>query len=339
MAKEKITYDGLQRELKNKTYHPVYLLMGDESYYIDRISNFISDNILTETEKEFNQTVVYGSDISIGTVINMAKRYPMMAEHQVIIVKEAQQIKDIDRLSYYTEHPLSSTILVLCYKNGSADRRKKWVSSIDKIGVVFESKKINTSKLPAFITSYLHYKKIAINVKSVELLAASIGTDLNRMVGELDKLILALPADDLRITPELIEKNIGISKDFNVFELKKALIEKDVYKANQIVQYFYNNPKSNPLQAVLAILFTFYSNLMLAYYAPQKDEQGIANYLGLKQSWQAKEYMIAMKKYTALKVMHIISDIRLFDAKSKGIGAVNLSNEELYKELIFSLLH
>lgn len=339
MAKQELTCDEILKELRAKQYKPVYYLMGEEPYYIDIIADYITDNVLSETEKEFNQTVVYGSDVDIATVINAAKRYPMMAEHQVVIVKEAQTIRNMEELSFYLQKPLNSTILVICHKHGVLDRRKKLAAEIEKIGVLFESKKIKDAQLPAFISSYMKRKGIDVEPKSAAMLAEFVGTDLSRLVGELEKLIITLPQGQKRITPEQIEKNIGISKDFNNFELRSALIEKDVYKANQIVKYFEENPKTNPLQMTLSLLFNFFSNLMLAYYAPEKSEQGIATQLGLRTTWQSRDYMAAMRKYSGVKVMQIIGDIRFCDAKSKGVGNSSLSDGDILRELVFKILH
>lgn len=338
MQKE-TTYEEVVRNLKNRTYAPVYFLMGEEDYYIDRISDYILDTVLTETEKEFNQTVLFGMDTDINTVINAARRYPMMSEHQVVVVKEAQNLKNLENLTYYLQKPMPSTILVLCYKHGVLDRRKKIAAEIEKNGVLFESKKLKDSQLPGFISTYLKRKKVEIEPKASEMMAEFVGTDLSRMTGELDKLIITLPEGQKRITPEQIEKNIGISKDFNNFELRNALIEKDVLKANMIVKYFDENPKNNPLQMTLAVLFNFFSNLMLAYYAPQKTDQGIAAQLGLRSAWQAKDYMNAMQRYTGVKVMQIINAIRNCDAKSKGVGNTSATNGELLRELVYFILH
>ena len=338
MAKE-TTYEEIARDLKNRIYKPVYYLMGEESYYIDRISEYIAQTVLNENEKEFNQTILYGADTDIATIINAAKRYPMMSKYQVVIVKEAQGVKNIDELSYYLQKPLESTILVLCHKHGVLDRRKKLAAEIEKVGVLFESKKIKDAQLAGFITSYLKSKSIEIEPKASEMMAEFVGTDLSRMAGELEKLIITLPKGQKRITPEQIEQNIGISKDYNNYELRNALIIKDVFKANQIIKYFEENPKTNPLQMTLSVLFNFFSNLMLAYYAPEKSEQGIAAQLGLKSPWQSKDYLAAMRKYSGVKVMQIIGEIRYCDAKSKGVGNSSLGDGELLRELVYKILH
>ena len=338
MAKE-TTYEEIVRSIKNHDYKPVYYLMGEESYYIDKISEYILQTVLKEEEREFNQTVLYGSDTDISTVINAAKRYPMMAERQVVILKEAQHVKRMEDLVYYVQKPLQSTVLVICHKNGTLDRRKKLAAEIEKVGFLFESKKMKDSQLPGFITSYLKRKSVEIEPKASEMMAEFVGTDLSRMAGELDKLVITLAPGIRRVTPEQIERNIGISKDYNNYELRSAIVAKDVLKANRIIKYFAKNPKTNPIQMTLSVLFGFFSNLMLAYYAPDKTEQGIANQLGLKSAWQAREYMAAMRVYSGVKVMQIIGEIRYCDAKSKGVENASLSDEDLLRELVYKILH
>lgn len=333
------TYEEIVRDVKNGVYVPIYFLMGEEDYYIDRISEYIADRVLTEAEKEFNLTILYGADTDIATIINSAKRYPMMSKYQIVMVKEAQNLKNLDELTYYLQKPLMSTILVFCYKHGVLDRRKKLAAEIEKAGILFESKKLKDAQLSGFISSYLKRKRVDIEPKASEMMAEFVGADLNRMAGELEKLVITLPDGCSRITPEQIERNIGISKDYNNFELRNALITKDVLKANLIVKYFNNNMKNNPLQVTLAVLFGFFSNLMLTYYAPGKSEQEIASFLGLRSPWQAKDYLAAMKKYSGVKVMQIIGEIRLSDAKSKGVKNSSVSDGDLLRELIYFIMH
>ena len=334
-----MTYEDILKELKNKQYRPVYYLMGEESYYIDLIADYIAAHVLTDDEKEFNQTIVYGPDTDMANIVNAAKRYPMMAEHQVVIVKEAQALRGLDELSYYLRKPQPTTILVFCHKHGSLDRRKKIAAEIEKNGILFESKKMKESQLPAFITSYIKRRKLDIEPKAVSMLADFVGTDLSRLAGEIEKLIITLPKKQTRITPAQIEQNIGVSKDYNNFELRAALVEKDILKANRIVKYFEENPKTNPIQMTLSLLFGFFSNLMLAYYAPDKSEQGIASFLGLKSPWQSREYMLAMRRYSGVKTMQIIGEIRYADAASKGVGNSSASNSDILRELVFKILH
>ncbi len=339
MAKQDIQFDDILKQLKAKEYFPIYYLMGEEPYYIDLIANYIAENVLTETEKEFNLTVLYGADIDVATIINTAKRYPMMSEYQVVIVKEAQNVRNIEELSFYLQKPLRSTILVICHKHGVLDRRKKIAGEIEKTGILFEAKKIKEAQLPAFIISHMKQKGVDIDPKATAMLADFVGSDLSRLTGELEKLIITLPKEKAQITPEQIEKNIGISKDYNNFELRSAIVEKNVLKANKIVKYFAENPKTNPIQVTLSLLFGFFSNLMLAYYAPEKSEQGIATMLGLKSPWQSREYLTAMHRYNAYRTMQIISEIRYADAASKGVNNASANDAEILRELIFKILH
>lgn len=339
MAKQEITYEYILKELKAKQYRSVYYLMGEESYYIDLIADYITNNVLTDTEKEFNLSIVYGADVDISTIINAAKRYPMMSEYQVVVVKEAQSIRNMDELSFYLQKPQNSTILVICHKHGVLDRRKKLAAEIEKTGILFESKKIKDAQLPAFITSYMKRKGIDLEPKATAMLADFVGTDLSRLTGELEKLIITLPKGQTRVTPEQIEHNIGISKDYNNFELRSAIVEKDILKANKIIKYFEENSKSNPIQMTLSLLFGFFSNLMLAYYAPEKSEQGIALFLGLKSPWQSREYLSAMRRYNGVKTMQIIGEIRYADAKSKGVGNSSITDGDILRELVFKILH
>lgn len=338
MSKD-MTYEEVARSIKNRQFAPVYFLMGEEDYYIDRLSDYIVQMALDEAEKEFNLTVMYGPETDIVTVINAAKRYPLMSEHQVVMVKEAQGMKNLDDLVFYLQKPLTSTILVFCYKHGVLDRRKKLTAQLEKAGVLFESKKLKDAQLPGFIAAYLKRKQIEIEPKAQEMLAEFVGADLNRMAGELEKLIITLQPGRKRITPDQIERNIGISKDYNNFELKNALIGRNIMKANQIVKYFEENPKNNPLVLTLSILFSFFSNLMLAYYAPDKSDRGIAAYLGLRSPWQAKEYMAAMNAFSGRKVMAIIGALRDCDARSKGVGNSSVADGELLRELVYFILH
>ena len=338
MAKQEFTYEQILTDLRKKNYSPVYFLMGEESYYIDYISDFIQRNVLAETEKEFDQTILYGKDVDIVTVINAAKRYPMMASHQVLIIKEAQLIKEWDNLIHYLSNPLKSTILVFCYKYGTPDKRKKWVQEISKVGVVYESVKLRDYEIGAWITKYCKSKNVNIDDKAVAMLSEFLGTDLSKLVNELEKLVLTKTADIQRITPELVEKNIGISKDFNVFELQAALINKDVLKANRIIRYFSENKKSNPLVLVLAQLFKFFSDLMLYHYLPDKNQSAVAAELKINPYF-VKDYQKAAQSFGAWKTMNIISFIRETDARYKGIDNPSTDEADLMKELIFKILH
>lgn len=331
---------AILQDIRERRFKPVYLLMGDESYYIDLICDAIIANALNETERDFNQTILYGADVDdFALVVNAAKRFPMMAERQLIVVKEAQNIKGIDNLSYYLQKPLMSTILVICYKNGTL-RNKKIIAGIESIGVVYESKKLYDNQLPAFINNYVAAKSLSIEPKAVSMLADFVGNDLSRLSGELDKLAISLPEGSMRITPETVERNVGISKDFNNYELLNAIISRNASKVAQIVQYFEHNPKNNPLVVTISVLFNFFSNLMLCYYSPDKSENGIMKELNLRSSFQARDYLAAMRSYNAFKCIDIIALLRQYDARSKGIGSGASSNDgDLLKELVFKILY
>ena len=341
MAQAIMTYDSVMRDLEARHFLPLYYLMGDESYYIDKISNWIAENVLQPEERDFNQTVLFGSDVTASQIVDAAKRYPMMSEYQVLIVKEAQNIKNTEPLEKYFKAPMPSTILVMCHKNGFVDGRKKeYVKSIQQAGVLFESRKLRERDLPAFIEGYLQAKNVTIDPKSTQLIADSIGADLSRLVGELDKVLLSLPQEDRRVTPQVVEDQIGVSKDFNGYELRDAIVNRNIFKANQIVKYFDENPKAGSIYSFLPLLFNYFQNLMLAHYCPQKNSQDrVAKWLDLGKEWLAKEYMTGMKHYSAMKVMQILSKIREIDAKSKGLDNPNTPPGELMRELIFFILH
>ena len=339
-AKQGVTFQTIMQDLKNRSFAPFYLLMGDESYYIDSISDYIASHVLLPEESDFNQTICFGSDVTAVQVADMARRYPMMAEYQVIIVKEAQNIRSLEALEKYLKNPVKSTILVWCHKNGKIDARKKVIGVAQSVGVVFESKKLRDYQLPDFIQNYLKPKKISIDPKSCQMIADYIGADLSRIVSELDKILIYLPEDDRRITPEVVEKEVGVSKDFNAFELRNAIVSKDVFKANQIIKYFDNNPKAGSLYSFLPLLFSFFQNLMIVHYTPNKSsEQDIARALDLKSAWGSKDFITGLRNYSARKTMEIISKIREVDGKSKGLDNPNTGAGELMKELIFFILH
>ena len=334
------TFDSIMHDLKQRNYLPIYYLMGEESFYIDKISDYIAENVLTPEERDFNMTVMYGTDVTGKDVVEVARRYPMMSEHQVVIVKEAQKLKGLEPLEKYVEKPLASTILIFCHKYGVADRRKKVYSEMAKVGVVFESKKLRDRDLIPFIGKYLQARGASIDPKSEQIIADSIGPDLNRLTSELDKVLIALPADDKRVTPEVVERQIGVSKDFNTFELRDAIVNRNVYKANQIANYFDINPKAGSFYQILPLLFNYFQNLIIAFYCPQRGSQeAVAKWLDLKSPWAAKDYMTGMRNYSGMKVMQIISKIREIDAKSKGIDNPYTPSGELMKELIFFILH
>ena len=342
MAEAKnVSFDSIMSDLRDRKFSPVYYLMGDEPYYIDLISDYIAEHVLQPEERDFNQTILFGSDVNASQIADAARRYPMMAEYQVVIVKEAQNIKNTEALEKYFKQPMPSTILVMCHKNGSIDGRKReYVKSILGSGVLFESKKLKDKELPAFIEKYLKSRNVSIDYKSTQIIADSIGADLSRLASELDKVVLSLPEEDRRVTPQVVEDQIGVSKEFNSFELRDAIVNRNVYKANQIIKYFDDNPKAGSIYSFLPMLFNYFQNLMIAYYAPNnKSQEGVAEWLELRNAWAAKDYMTGMRNYSGMKVMQIIGKIREIDAKSKGLDNPNTPPGELMKELIFYILH
>jgi len=338
MAKSELSHEQILRDIQNSKFSPVYFLMGEEPFYIDLISDTIQYKLLDESQREFDLTVLYGKDTDISTVINASKRFPMMAPFQIVILKEAQNIKEIDKLQFYINHPSPTTLLVICYKYGTVDGRKKWVSELKQKGVVFDSPKLRDYEMPAWIGKYVKSQHLQIDDKAVIMLTDFLGTDLSKVANEIDKLRITMPPGSVRITPELIEKNIGISKDFNVFELQDALMNRDVLKANRIVQYFADNKKSNPIQMVLAQLFNFFSNLMLFHYLPQKTADAAAVEFKI-HPFIAKNYVKAAQSFNAWKTIYILGYIRETDARSKGVNSAGVDDKDLYKELIFKILH
>lgn len=333
-------YLEILKDVRNKNFKPVYFLMGEESYFIDLITDAIIENALTDDERDFNQTIMYGADIdNYGTVVNAAKRYPMMAPRQLVVVKEAQQVANIELLSFYLKQPLESTILVINHKHGVV-KGKKLLSEIEQVGVLYESKKLYDNQLPAFINNYVAASGRTIENKAMQMIADYIGSDLNRLTSELDKLRISMGEDKTRITPEDVERNIGVSKDFNNFELLNAIVTRNVFKANQIVNYFERNPKNNPFIVTISVLFGFFSNLMLAFFAADKSEQGLMQELKLRSTFQSRDYITAMRNYNAFKCIDIIALLRQYDARSKGIGATSNTTEgEMLRELVFKIMH
>ncbi len=332
-----MTFEQILNDLKNKIYYPVYFLAGEESYYIDEISDYIEDHVLTDVEKEFNQTVIYGRETDVLSIISNAKRYPMMANYQVVIVKEAQDIKDIDELLPYIENPLDSTLLVINYKYKKIDKRKSFYKQVDKKGILFESKKLYDNKIAGWINNYVKEKGYDITPKASAMLTEFLGTNLSKVVNEISKLILNVP-EKATINDELVERNIGISKDFNVFELQKAIGSKNVLKVNQIGNYFAANPKQTPLIKTVSILFGYFSKLMIYHQLTDKSRNSIASALSVNPFF-VQDYQMAARNYSLQKLIKIIDLLKEYDLKSKGVNNISTSDGELLKELLFKILH
>ena len=324
-------------DIKNGNIKPIYFLMGEEPYYIDKISEYIENHVLDEAEKGFNQQVMYGRDVSVEDIVSAAKRYPMMAEKQVIIVKEAQDLsRTIDKLESYAENPQPTTVLVINYKYKKLDKRKKSYKAIAKNGLIFESKKLYDNQVADWIRRVLGGKKYQIEPKAAQMLVEFLGTDLSKISNELNKITTVLTKETI-INASHIEENIGISKDFNNFELRKAIGEKNVVKANRIINYFAENPRKHPLVMTISLLNSFFTQLLSYHGLKDKSKGMVAKTLGISPYF-VTDYSLAAKKYPLRKVAQIIALLREADVKSKGVGA-NQSQRDILKELVFKILH
>jgi DNA polymerase-3 subunit delta len=333
-----VTYEEIISGLKNRIFKPVYFLAGEEPYYIDLITEYIEEKVLPESEKAFNQMILYGDDTNIPSIIDTARRFPMMASHQVIIIKEAQSLKKLEDLIIYLEKPLLSTILVFSYKYKTLDKRTKLFKTLETHGVYFESARIKDYLIPGWIERYLMIKGIRIDPSASAMLTEYLGTDLHKIVNELDKLIITLPEGKPVITTGLIEKNIGISKDYNNFELQKAIGEKNVLKANMIVHYFANNPKENPITLTVASLFGYFSKLLTYHYLTDKSKNNVAAVLKVNPFF-VKDFETSAAKYNVTRTVQIISLLRTYDMRSKGFGDPGTGPGDLLKELVYKILH
>lgn len=333
-----VTYEDVMSGLKNRNYKPVYFLAGDEPYYIDLIIDYIEEKVLPESDRAFNQIIVYGEDTSVPAIIDTARRFPMMASHQVVIVKEAQSLKKIEDLTIYLDKPLLSTILVISYKYKTLDKRTKLYKMLDSQGCYFESARMRDYLVPGWIERYLMAKGIKADPNASAMLTEFLGTDLHKIANELDKLIMTLPAGKPAITTTLIEKNIGISKDYNNFELQKAIGEKDIVKANMIVHHFANNPKDNPIMLTISSLFSFFSKLLTYHYLGDKSKTNVANALKVNPYF-VRDYEVAATKYNISRTVQVVSLLRSYDLRSKGFGDPGTDQGDLLKEMIFKILH
>ena len=335
-----MTYEQILSQLKKKQYQPVYFLHGTEPYYIDAIADYIEDHALSESEQAFNQTILYGKEVDHKTVVDAARRYPMMAPHQVVILKEAQEMRSLKDLQSYVEHPSETTILVICHKHKKFRLNTKLGKALKSKAVVFESKAPYDNQMPDWIASYLSRNKLKITPQAAALIAEYLGTQLSKVANELDKLAINLPSGT-EITPKHIEENIGISKDYNVFELQKALGQRDVLKANRIVQYFASNPRKNPLPVVIGSLYNYFSKIYLLHFLGQKSEREILDGMKLRSAFFLKEYRHAAKNFNRARTEHVIGLLKEFDLKSKGVEFNNVGKPEgdLLKELVWRILH
>lgn len=325
-------------DIKTGNIKPIYFLMGEEPYYIDKLTEYIEENVLTDDEKGFNQMVIYGRDTTIDEIVSNAKRFPMMAERQVVIVKEAQELsRTIDQLEAYAENPQPTTVLVFAYKYKTLDKRKKLIKTLDKKGLVYESKKLYENQVGEWIRRVLKGKGYEIEPKAMMMLVEFLGNDLSRIANEINKLEIILPKGS-KITPSHIEENIGFSKDFNVFEFRKAIGEKNQFKAYQIADYFAKNPKDNPLVMTTGLVFGFFSALLQYHGLKDKSPNNVARELKVSPYFVA-DYISAAKNYPMKKVSSIIAALRELDVKSKGVGANSLSDSDLLKEILVKIFN
>ncbi len=340
MAKKEYTFDEVSRDIRMRKFQPVYLLMGEEPYFIDQLMMLLMNGVLTESEKDFNQMVFYGLDTEASKVIDAARRFPMMAEHQLVVIREAQLMRDLEQLVSYVRQPMPSTILVIEHKYKNVDRRKSLASLIEKNGLIFESKKIPDYRMGAYLTDTLKSRGVKADAKASQMLIDYLGNDLSRLSKELDKLAIVMAEKGLPcITAEMVEQYVGISKEFNNFELLRALIRRDVLKSNRIIRYFGANPKKNPIQLTLAVLFNYFSNLLICYYSKDRSASGLAQELSLRSPKMADDYLQGMRVFPAMKVFGLIGEIRQADARSKGVDNASATDEDILKELVYKILH
>ena len=347
MAKKEFTYEEICNDIKARNFYPVYFLMGEEPYFIDRITDLLLTNVLKENEIDFNRIILYGADTTIIGVLNEVRRYPMMSDYQLVVVREAQLMDERlaannhEHLANYVKNPLKSTILVVNYKYKKLDRRKTLATAIEKNGVLFESKKFKDYELPEFIIQSMLQRRIETDRKAAQMLADFLGNDLDLLNKELDKLLILLADKPVKkITPELIERNVGISKDFNNFELRSAIANKNILKANRIALYFARNAKNHPIQFTLSELYNYFSNLLICHYSKDKSEKALMNTLAFRYPVQVKDYQSGLRNFSAMKVFTAIHEIRLADARSKGIDATSsLTDGDILKELLYKILH
>lgn len=326
------------KDIKDKKLAPIYFLMGEEPYYIDKISDFIAEDVLDESERGFNQVVLYGKDVSVDEIVSNAKRYPMMADRQVVIVKEAQELsRTIDQLASYAKNPLESTVLVICYKYKTIDKRKSLYKTMvkEKSGLIFESKKLYENQVADWIQKVLSGKKISITPQAAQLLVDFLGNDLGRIAKELDKLTF-VAKENSQITPAIIEENIGISKEFNNFELRKAVGERNMVKATQIITYFEQNPKDNPLVVTVSMLFSFFTQLLKYHGLQNHNPKNIASALKINPYF-VSDYQVAAKNFPMKRVSYAVSTLREIDVKGKGVDS-NANMGDLLKEMLVKIM-
>ncbi len=328
-----MTFEQIISDIKKRNFSPIYFLMGEEPFFIDSISDELENNILDEAERSFNQIILYGSDVNAKDIMSQARAFPMMGEHLVVIVKEAQNVKDIESIVDYLDKLPPTTILIICYKYKKLDKRKSLAKQIDKKGILFESKKLYDNNIPDWIVKYLASKKYNITPKAAQMLADFLGNDLHKVRNELEKLMVAVPKSK-KIDDADVEYNIGISKDFNIFELQKAIGAKDFVKTNQIINYFGDNPNDNPIFMTIVVLYGYFTKLLKLHFSKDKDKNTLATMLGVNPYF-VNDYLVAARNYSWTDCMKCIEVLREFDLRSKGYNSSSdITQKELYKEMI-----
>jgi len=330
-------------DLKARKYAPVYFLQGEESYYIDLISDYVQAHVLEESEKSFNQVVVYGKDCAMSTILTHARRFPMMAERQVVIVKEAQDIQDLNKeggarllLDYLTK-AVPSTVLVFCHKYKSLDKRKELGKKIDQLTVCLTTKKLYDNQLPDFVSEYIGGRKVAIDDRAVQAFCEYVGNDLNRLTNEIDKVILSLQPGE-SITLDRVMNQVGVSKEYNIFELQKAILNRDALLANKIVNYFASNTRKNPMIPVVAYLYSFFSKVLMASQVNDKSDKGLASELKVSP-YAVRDYSLALRQYPVPKLIDNISSLKEADLKLKGVNTGADDEGQVFRELVWKLMN
>ncbi|MEM9991971.1 MAG: DNA polymerase III subunit delta [Bacteroidota bacterium] len=335
-----VSFQQIRQQFKNKDYQQVYFLHGAEAYYIDAISKYLERRVLNEAEKAFNQTILYGKETDAKTLIDTCYRYPMMAQHQVVILKEAQEMRNLKDVLPYVLQPVQTTILCICHKHKKLNLNSKFGRALKEHALVFESKKLYDNQIPDWINGHLRSRKLSIQPQAANLVAEYVGTDLAKVANELEKLVINLPAGT-QVSPQHIEEHIGISKDYNIFELQRAIGQRNILKANRIVQYFTANPRKHPLVLVIGTMYNYFSKLLMLHAVQQQPESAILKTLGLRSAFFLREYRTAAQHFPRGKVVRVIGILKDFDLKSKGVdfNKTNTKDGELLKEMVWKILH
>ncbi|MFP4663269.1 MAG: DNA polymerase III subunit delta [Bacteroidales bacterium] len=333
-----MTFNQILNDIEKRIFHPVYLLSGEEAYFIDAIVDKIMDTVLTESEKSFNQTVLYGKDTNAYEINEVARRFPMMSNHQLVVIKEAQELKDFKKLESYVSDPLKSTILVFAFKYKKVDKRLKVVKNIAKNGLAFEAKRVYDNKIPEWIETYVTNKDLRIEPKATMLISENVGASLSKIVNELNKLIISMPEDEKTITAARVEKNIGISREYNIFELQRAIGSRDKQKAYRIIDFFGKNSKNHPAVLTITMLYSYFKKLLILKTLKENSRNAVAAAIGVAPFF-VQEYQSAAHKYSMKSLVIIVSVLREYDLKVKGLGAVSIPEGELMREMMFKILH